>query len=282
MGLLKKANNFLTDENLQNESEFSTKKKAENDSEKNKLFAFFDFLKKYDVSSFAICQSSGDFFTIKDSLGFDGKTILRFKISRSDCASLFGENKNIVAINVDNFDFLSNIFSDAQKDKNPEFSFCKINDNFLIICDRKITDSALKDFFNIDNRQNVDLDSIKKKFSQNYNAYAVEIDFQKAIETFVRACPDKKIENETLFSSIFAEICNRFFYFYNLPQFSKRSGDYILKTCFFAKEKFPDEILINHIIYNLKEILENSAEIINVAIKETKNFSEVQDFYKAE
>lgn len=285
MGLFNKANNLLTNENLHGENQFSEEKKfspVKNIAKNNELFTFSDFIKKYNISSFAICQLIGDFFVIKDSLGFDGKTISHFLLSATDCNLIFSENKNIAVININNFDFLLNIFSDNQKQNNLEFSFCKISNNYLMICNCEITNDLLNSFSTVNNQHNIDFDLIKKNVSLNYNVYAVKIDFQEAIETFLCSCPHLKIEKNILFLSIFAEIYNRFLFCYNFPYFCKQNENYILKSCFFTKEEIPEELLINHIIYNLKDVLENSAEIINITAEKTKNFSEIQDFYRAE
>ena len=116
MGLFNKANNFLANEdevllvgeqnNQKNEKTPSYETKI---FHQNKLFAFSDFITKYKIHIFAIFELSGSFFTIKDSLGFDGKTISNFAISQEDLNSIFLHNHNISTVNKKDYDFLSKV-----------------------------------------------------------------------------------------------------------------------------------------------------------------------------
>lgn len=274
MGLLNRANDLLTNETLYNS-------KNDDTVNENKSFAFSDFLQKYNIFSFAICQLVDNYFLIKDSLGFDGKTISHFKISYAECDSLFNANNTFSTINIADYPFLNVLFSEDVKKKNKTFSFCKISSNFLMICNSEISADLLSDFLTTDNKQNIDFERINQNILQNNNCMTVQINFQEAIETFFCSSSDKQITKQQFSSSIFTEICNRFLYWYDNKDFCKQFDDYTLKLVFFTKETIPSELLINHIIYNLKDVLENSAEIIDIQINYTNNLLEIQDFFKA-
>ena len=111
MGLFNKANNLLS-----NESEFTIAGVQENKKiektpafesqvfHKNILFAFSDFIKKYKIQAFAIFELTGNYYTVKDSLGLNGKTIANFAVEQEEFNSIFKMHKNIVSVNINDFD----------------------------------------------------------------------------------------------------------------------------------------------------------------------------------
>ena len=288
MGLFNKANNFLANEDevlLVGEQNDQKNEKTPSYETKifhqNKLFAFSDFITKYRIHIFAIFELSGSFFTIKDSLGFDGKTISNFAISQEDLNSIFLHNHNISTVNKKDYDFLSKVFLNI-KNLSEEFSFCKIGTNYVMFCDCKITDKMLNDFQNIDNSNKLDYDLIYQKYSENQNSYIIKIDFEEAIETFI--CTNNPINNlskNIFLNSIYTEICNRFMFWYSYPFYCKQNNDYTLTFFLPSQIDLPEELLLTHIIFNLKDILDNCAEIINIEVFKINKKEDIQTLFES-
>lgn len=282
MGLFNKANNLLS-----NESEFTIagvqkNKKIEKTPafesqafHKNILFAFSDFIKKYKIQAFAIFELTGNYYTVKDSLGLNGKTIANFSVEQEEFNSIFKMHKNIVSVNINDFDFLSNVFCNM-KELFDTLSFCKISSNYIMFCDCEISDHMLDDFQKIDNSNKLDYEMIYQDYSENENSCIAKIDFEEAIETFVCTNATKQLSKTIFVKSIFTEICNRFMFWYNSPFFCKQNDNYSLNLFIPSKIELPNELLLTHIIFNLKDILDNCAEIINIEIFKINQKEDIQ------
>ena len=286
MGLFNKANNLLTNENeTEKDGEFLVQKNEKTPEIKsqvfhqNRLFAFSDFIAKYKIQIFAIFELTGNYFTVKDSLGFDGKTITNFAVAQEDLNSIFLNHQNISTVNKTDFDFISKAFSSMQN-LSESLSFCKISSNYIMFCDCKISEQMLDDFQKIDNSNKLDYDLIYKNYSENNNSCIVKIDFEEAIETFVCTNASKQLSKKIFINSIFTEICNRLMFWYSYPFFCKQNSDYSLKLFLPSKINLPDELLLTHIIFNLKDILNNCAEIINIEIFKINQKEDIQIFFE--
>lgn len=286
MGLLNKANNLLTKED---EIVTTGDSKNQNDEtttvapevfHQNKLFAFSDFINKYKIQTFAILESIGNCFTVKDSLGLDGNTIAKFAVTFEDFNTIFKNHQNIATVNKNDFDFIAKSFGSMQ-DLCEKLSFCKISNNYIMLCDCEISEPMLDDFQRIDNTSKLDYDYIYQSFLENENSCVVKIDFGEAIETFVCTNASKQLSKRFVLNSIYAEICNRFLFWYSSPLFCRQSSDYSLKLFLPAQMDLPEELLLTHIIYNLKDILDNCAEIINIEISKINQKEDIQIFFES-
>lgn len=286
MGLFNKANNLLSNENETSIVGKNENKKSEKTPsfeahvlKKNKLFAFSDFITKYKIQVFAIFELAGNYYTVKDSLGLDGKTITNFAVAQEDFTSIFCYKK-IVTVNKNNYDFLSKVFSNM-KELHDNISFCKISNNYIMFCDCEISEQMLDDFQKINNSNKLDYELITQNYSENENSYIAKIDFEEAIETFVCTNAMKQLSKNIFLNSIFTEICNRFLFWYSYPFFCKQNDDYSLKLFIPSKIKLPNELLLTHIIFNLKDILDNCAEIINIEVFEIKQKEDIQKYFES-
>ena len=139
----------------------------------------------------------------------------------------------------------------------------------------------LDDFQKIDNSNKLDYEMIYQDYSENENSCIAKIDFEEAIETFVCTNATKQLSKTIFVKSIFTEICNRFMFWYNFPFFCKQNDNYSLNLFIPSKIELPNELLLTHIIFNLKDILDNCAEIINIEIFKINQKEDIQKFLES-
>lgn len=251
----------------------------------SKRLAFSNLIKKYSINFFALFEKQDENFVIVDSLGFDGASILASTSTFDFWKGVLPEEKKLY-----NFDPVNNplfqFFSFYIKDNVKSICAFRFDNYILLICNNNEIDSDfINSYINIEKKhENINVSNLNKAIGRDSYIYKMEIDLQEAIENYLIS---KKIKDsyvsDRFSKSLYNEISNRFCYLYNLYDASVLTDNNLIKTVFITNSNSSKELLINHIVLNLKEVIDNSAEIINfnfLGIAETYN--DITNFLQGE
>lgn len=250
-----------------------------------KSLAFSYLINKYNLKLFSIFENCEGNYFISNSLGFDGTSILNSVSTNDFWNGICKESEKIYTFTAsDSANPLLQFFSFKIKDLIESVSVVKINNSIIMICNNSITNTFIDDYKKVSfNELDKNINSLNSLITQKSLLYKLSINFEEAIDTYLAT----KLKNKDLYSelwnSVSNELINRITYLYNNENASLKISNSVLKTIFICDTHTSKEILINHLILNLKEVLENSAEIINVEfVGNAESFKDIQDFLKAE
>ena len=109
------------------------------------------------------------------------------------------------------------------------------------------------------------------------------IDYSEAVESFITAKMKSDIKNKSYIqSALLNEIYNRFICYYNSPDSTVLSGINTLKTVIITDKTYSIELIANHLILNIKDLLEHYAELIIIDFSGTaESCAETQAFLQS-
>ncbi|MBP5519123.1 MAG: hypothetical protein J6X84_00895 [Treponema sp.] len=252
----------------------------------NPGLAFSDFVLKNSLKTCAVLELKDNNYFIAQSIGFDAFTISS-SISTSDFWNgVCAENKKIYYFDEQNaiFPFLQ-LFSEAFKEDLSELSVYKNSKNQIFICKGKLSEQAAADFENLnDKTHQIDFEKLNQNIKSGSFVLKFEIDFCEAVESFL----ETEIAGQRQFfpeikNAIFMELYNKFACNFNFVDATKYVLNGKIKTILIADKNYSVELITNHFILNLREVLANFAELINFEFLGTsESGAETQDFLKAD
>ena len=228
--------------------------------------AFSDFILKYSLKSSAMLEQNDMYYIITQSIDFDAYSIIS---SNSTCDFWNGickENKKIYKFSGNEVSPLLQLFSSNMKEKIEEVYIYRNSDSKILLSLNEISESATQDFENITS-----------------DIHSINI-FSEAIESFLQS---ELKTNNSIFEkaklAIFNEIYNRFVCFYNLPDATVKADKLLIKTVFITGKAYSVELITNHFIFNLRDLLGNNAELIRVDFcGAATSCEQIQNFLQAE
>ncbi len=255
------------------------------ENENKQGLAFSDFILKYSLKSSAMLEHNGMDYIITQSIDFDAYSIIS---SNSTCDFWNGickENNKIYKFTGTEISPLLQLFSLNMKEEIKEISIYRNSASNILLSFNEITKSAAEDFENISSDPRaVNIYSLNPQIKENTVVIKLMIDFSEAIESFLQSeikTDDSLFEKAQ--TSIFNEIYNRFVCFYNLPDATVKSGKNLLKTVFITGKAYSIELITNHFIFNLRDLLGNNAELIRVDYcGAATSCDQIQNFLQAE
>ena len=251
----------------------------------NPGLAFSDFILKYSLKACALLERNNTEYFIRQSIGFDALSILS-SISTCDfwngiCPAV----NHIYKFSGNEISPLLQLFSINLKDEVKELYVYKNSSSKILISLTEISKEASEAFENINNEiHEVNVLALNPQIKENSCVLKFMLELSESIEGFL-ASEFKSNDNYTeLFKdSILDEIYNRFISFYNTPDSSIKSKNNIIKTVFITGKAYSVELITNHLIINLKEVLGNYAELISVNYCGSADSREqIQNFLRAE
>lgn len=247
--------------------------------------AFSDFILKYSLKSSAMLEPNDMYYIITQSIDFDANSIIN---SFSTCDFWNGickENQKIYNFTGNDISPLLQLFSSNMKDEIKEIYIYRNSSSKILLSLNEITKEAAEDFENITSDvHSINIFALNPQIKENTAVIKLMIDFSEAIESFIQS---EIKNNDSLFEkaqmSIFNEIYNRFVCFYNLPDATVKAGKYLLKTVFITGKAYSVELITNHFIFNLRQLLGNNAELIRVDYcGAATSCEQIQNFLQAE
>ncbi|MCR4579660.1 MAG: hypothetical protein K5681_04855 [Treponema sp.] len=254
--------------------------------ETNKGLAFSEFINKYNFKICALFEKKDNFFLIKNSIGFDGASILS-SYSTVDfwngiCDTV--EELNIFTDDNGTLSPLLQLFSFSQKDDIESVAVYKpSNSKIFISCNQKFPKECIHDLCNLDeNKKIINLESLNRLITRESKVIEMEVDFEEAVESFLQAQVKDKTKAATFIDSIYNEISNRFLCYFS-KNVSVRINQHSSRAIFVVSRDLTQEHLINHIILNLSGVIGNYSEIINFNVSGIANsIPEIKEFLQVE
>ena len=247
--------------------------------------AFSDFILKYSLKACAMLEQNNAEYCIKQSIGFDALSILSSVSTADFWNGICPVSKHIYRFSGNETTPLLQLFSVYLKDEVKEVYIYKNNNSNILLSFSEITPEAAEAFENInDEYHSVDVMALNPQIKENSCVLKFMLEFAEATESFLASeLKSGNAHNEYIEKSIMNEIYNRFISYYNTPDSSVKDKNNIIKTIFITGKAYSVELITNHLIINLKEVLGDYAELIKVNYcGSAESCNQVQNFLRAE
>ena len=253
----------------------------------NPGLAFSNFILKHSIKCGAILEKTNADYYITDSIGFDGHSIICAVATADFWKGLCPEAKKIKKKkkNDNTLSPLLQLFSENLKDLLTNLSIYKNASNQILICNSNIDKAVTDDFDKIKSSEKHDnnIDKLNSLIKENTFVLKFILDFEEAAESFISSESKTNLDSTILKKAIFNECYNRIISIYNISDATKKTSDYQLKTVFIENKNYSIEMITNHLILNLREVLQDYAELTQIEYTGTANsYSETKDFLQAE
>ena len=266
MGLLSRASTLDKTENVQG-------------------LAFTDFINKHSLKICALLEKKDADYFVKNSIGFDGNSIIS-AVSTSDFwQGICPQGKKIYSYNnQEEIKPLLQLFSlNFKENLKSIFVYKNAKSQILlttdIISDEITTDAEILD----DKYHKCDISTLNPLIKDDSLVLKLCIDYSEAVESFITSKIKSDEKTKTFVSTALSnEIYNRFICYYNSPDSTVYSGNNSIKTVIISDKTYSEELITNHLILNLKEVLEHYAELIQINFTGiAESCAETQDFLKS-
>ena len=254
------------------------------DEEKLPGLAFSDFINKHSLKICALLEKNASNYVVSNSVDFDAASILTATSTIDFWKGICKEVGEIYYFAGLDKSPLLQLFSFNLKDNISDISVYQNSHSQILLCEGKLSQAAVQDFENISScpRENnfLELNPLIKK---NSVVLLLNLDFAKAIEAFLSSENLNPQLNDALKKAILNEFYNRFTCRYNLPDATVMVNDSGLKTVFVSGKAYSFELIKNHILLNLKEVLEDFAKETVIDFSGTADSCDkVKSFLQAE
>ena len=265
MGLLSRANNL-------------------DEIKSNPGMAFSDFINKHYIKICALLEKKDTNYYVTNSIGFDALSILSATSTADFWEGICNTTGQIFTFKDFERTKLLQLFSFNMKDNLQELSVYKNKVSQILLCSGIIDDDTAKDFENIGSlNHETNIFNLNPLIKENSVVLLFQLDFSEAINSFYESQKYIISDFENFHKTIMNELYNRFSCRYNISDTTIKYNSSILKTVFITDKEYSIELITMHIILNLKELLNDSAELIDIAFMGTANScDEVQSFLQAE
>ena len=254
-------------------------------TEKNPGLAFYDFIKKHSIKKCALLEKNASNYIVKNSIGFDAQTILTATSTVDFWNGICKDSGKVYTYTNESKGPLLQLFSFNVKDYIQEVYVYKNSSLQIFISLEKLSDAAVKELEGINNDEHkINVQNLNPLLKEGSVVLLFNIDISKASESFYAAKSQSSNLDYALFSkALINEINNRFISYYNNSDSSIIVNDFCLKTVFITEKTYSTDLIINHIKLNLKEVLENYSDSLQITFAGKANScEEIQSFFQAE
>lgn len=250
----------------------------------NKL-AFPNFIISHKIKTFAVFQLNNNYYSIVNSIGFDGTSLLSSLSTKDFWDGICPDNNKIYNLQSDNKSLnpMLQFFSFELIEQIKYVSLYKSDDKIFMLCNKDFDQSIISELNNIDYVSDyINLDELNKQISKDSKLIKSEIIFSEAINNFI-SLKGKDIENKENAKSILLQELQNRFKCYLAPYSTKVLSDNTVKSLFNVDNSILDEHLICHLVYNLRSVIGKSAEMLSFnmegiadSIAEIKSYLQVE------
>lgn len=249
-----------------------------------KGLAFSTFIQKYSKKVFSILTKQNNFYFTTYSNGFDGDSILASYSTLDFWNGLISEKNKVVNFTEEDNSLgkLLQFFSFEMKDQIKNVSVYFTDSKIILLCNGIISDQFIQDFVFLEWTENFDFTSINQSYIEKFTVNKYLIDYSTAIKEYSlsKNKPDLSVLLE---QALVKEIHNRLCRYFNSPNctvLTKESKD---KVIIFSNNKLEDDLLLKHLILNLKEVIGKYSNNISITFEnEANTFEEIKEFLKVE
>ncbi len=247
--------------------------------------AFSDFINKHSFKTCLLLKKEASNYIVKNSLGLDAYSILSATSTVDFWNGICKSQGKIYNFTGSEKTTLLQLFSFNLKDKLQDLSFYKNSNDEILLCEGKLSEEAAKDFENINDTEHTnDVYKLNPLLKKGSVVLMFNFDFSEAIKSIYKAEYKADIlEFDFFLSSVMNEIYNRFACKYNISDTTIKYNLHVLRSVIFADKTYSLELIQHHIILNLKEVLDNFAEMIQVKFSGTAaSCDQIESFLQAE
>ena len=247
--------------------------------------AFSDFINKHSLKKCALLESESSDYIVTNSIGFDANSILSATSTADFWEGICKEKGHIYNFLGSEKTPLLQLFSFNQKDNISELSVYKNSASKILLCEGKITDEAAKDFESISNEAHEnDVETLNPLLKGGSVVLLFTIDFADAAKVFFKnEYKNNQLSFDTFLNAISNEIYNRFACKYNISDTTIKNNSKGIKTVIITDKEYSVELISSHIIFNLKEVLGQYAEMIHIQYCDTADSCEkIESFLQAD
>lgn len=273
MGLLSKAENIGTAEL--------------NSPELNSAVSFSEFICNNEIKICALFEFIQDKYFITNSIGFDASSIISSVSTKDFWNGLCIENSVKEFSKKENsISTLLQFFSFNMSEKLESISALKNENRILVVCNKQIDDKIKKQFALI-GRSFSEPDSSKLNSLINSKTKCINctINFDEAIDSFITANIKDKTEIPVFKQSIFNELANRIICYtdINAVKVFDDGEEKKVKAIFLAKQNTQFQLLMTHLIINIREAIGDCAELTGISSEENcETFLQLKNFLQEE
>lgn len=246
---------------------------------------FSDFINKYSLKICAILEQKDTDYYVSDSIGFDALSIASATSTVDFWAGICSEAGKIFSYSGNEIAPLLQLFSFNQKENIHELHIYKNQAKQILLSSEKLSDEAVKDFENISDKPHQNnIQSLNPLLKEGTVVLLLQLDILDAAKNYY----EKEYKNQHLSFDSFLialsnEIYNRFACFYNISDITIKTSSHIIKTVIFTDKAYSIELIKNHFISNLKEILDDYASQIKIDYTGTADSCDkIEAFLQAE
>lgn len=227
---------------------------------------FKDFYDKYNISSFGIFHKKDGYYVLSNSFGIDIKTIVNLKFEESFFSELIIFEKK--AYSYKKYDLsiqkINEAFSSTFKDNCDNVILYKVKDFILaLFCNEDFTftqetEAVLKNLSNFIKSNSIN--NVPENIDFNTEYFKYKISFKTAIEQSLANYSNGTDFSDCLFNQL---VLNLSLYF-PTPNFIKELSDKSIEIYIKAKTNIPAELLKIQLQNNLKNLLNDSVDYIEL------------------
>ena len=254
-------------------------------AQNNPGLAFSDFIQKHSIKSCALLEKEASDYLVTNSIGFDACSVLSAKATADFWEGICKNPGEIYAFSGDERTKLLQLFSINLKDNIHELSVYKNSSSQILLFLGKLSKEAASDFENISSREHQnDVLTLNPLIKDGSVVLLFNIDCSNAIKKFYDSISkSNNIAYDYFLKTVLNEIYNRFTCIYSIPDTSIKNTDHSIKTVLVTDKTYSVELITHHMILNLKEVLEDYAEDIQISFEGTADSCDtIQSFLQAE
>ncbi len=265
MGLLSKASNL--------------------DNNTSQVLAFSDFINNHSLKLCALLNKNGSNYVVTNSIGFDAASIISAASTTDFWDGICKASGQIYNYSGADKNTLLQLFSFNLKDSISELSVYKSSSSKILLCSGKLSQEAADDFENIsDEPHSINVQTLNPLLKRASVFLLFDIDFQEALSSYDHENNKNNLLSFELFEkAISKEIYNRFACNYSISDTTILNNSHSIKTILVTDKTYSLELITNHIILNLRDLLDNFAELLQIDYKGTAaSCEQIEEFLQAE
>jgi len=250
----------------------------------NPGMAFSDFINKHSLKICTLLEKKASNYFVTNSIGFDAESILTATSTSDFWDGICKDYGQIYSFKDSEKTKLLQLFSFNLKDNFQVISVYKNKASQILISSEIITNEAAKDFETISNKEHENnYLNLNPLIKENSVVLLLKIDFSEAVKAYILSAQDKITEPELFNKSVINELYNRFSCRYNISDTTVKTSQFKLKTVIITNKEYSIELISHHIILNLKEVLQDNAELTQICFSGTAASCEkIQSFLQVE
>ncbi len=250
-----------------------------------KGLAFSDFINKHSIKKAALLERTAADYFVTSSVGFDALSIISATSTADFWEGICKTSGSIYNFSDSENKSLLQLFSFNLKDSIKELSVYKNSSAQILLCQGKLSVQAAKDFENITNQPHENnVQTLNPLLKGGSTFLFFKLDFEKAVQDFYNSECKNNIPAFDIFQKAVAnEIYNRFACNYSISDTTIINNSHSIKTVIVTGKAYSIDLITHHLILNLKEVLNNSAELIQIDYCDTADSCEkIESFLQAE